>query len=120
MLIVFANNLTIIDNNGVGATVYTDPVPINGNSFATGITTIHKMFNPFPAVGLSWAMEVSNDGQEFIAQGPSVAGIVAEATSLQAPTRVSGVFARLKIMFQSAVGNIGAATLDIHVNFDTQ
>jgi len=66
-------------------------------------------------------MWVSNDGQTFVLQGPSTAvALTAVGTTLQAPTRVSGAFARLEIAFFASAGNIGAATFDVIAEFDHQ
>lgn len=115
MLVVFANNMCLVDYNSVGASVTTDPVAIGDNNRATGTTTIHKLLN---ASGLSWSMQVSNDGVNWVTQGPSATGLAAEATTLQGPQTVTAVYARLLITFVSSGGNIGAAMFDIHVNFD--
>jgi hypothetical protein len=116
--VVFANNVTLSDLNNVGARITTEAVPIDGESYATGITNIQKMFNAVGA-GLTWQMEVSIDGQTFLPQGPWTGGALsAEGTTLQTPTRVSGAFARLWIKFNSAAGLIGATTFAIIVDFD--
>lgn len=123
MLVVFANNQTLIAASGTTVTittVTTDPVAVGRNNRATGITNTHSIFNA-GAAGLTWKMQVSNDGVNWVDQGPEVppvAPITATGTELQAPTAVSGVYARLMIAFQASAAGIGAAILDVHVNFD--
>jgi hypothetical protein len=116
MLVVFANNQTLVANTSTTTTVTTDPVAIGDNNRATGITNIHAIFN---AVGLSWQMQVSNDGQNWVTQGPELAATAATGTTLQDDNNtVSAVYARLQILFQASGGGIGAAIFDVHVNFD--
>lgn len=118
MLVVFANNQSIIDYNAVVTTIYTDPVPIGDNNQATGTTSVHRLFNYFTGYGLKWNMEVSNDGVNFVTQGPATGALESAATSLQTPTKVSGVYARLAISFKADTSVIGGALFDVHVNFD--
>ena len=119
MLVAFAKNMTLVDYNLVMASTYTDPVAIGANSYATGITNVHKILNP-GAGGLNWTMEVSVDGQTFTPMGPSSGALSTEAITSQAATRISGAYARLHIQFQAAATDIGAATFDIQVSFDVQ
>jgi hypothetical protein len=118
MLVVFANNMTLVANTSTTSTVTTDPVAIGDNNRATGITNTHVIFNA-GAAGLSWKMQVSNDGQNWVDMGPAVSPVItAVGTELQAAANVTCVYARLQISFQASGGGIGAATFDIHVNFD--
>ena len=117
MLVVFANNQVLVANTSTTVTVTTDPVPVGDNNRATGITNVHGIFND-GAAGLSWKMQVSNDGQTWEDQGPSTGVISAVGSSLEAPTTVSCVYARLEISFQASGAGLGAATFDVHVNFD--
>ena len=114
MLVVFANNQCMVDYNLAGATVTTDPVAIGDANQATGITTVHKAIN---ASAFAWIMQVSNDGVNWVPQGPSSSS-AAESTTMQTPTKVSGVYARLSITFTATTSNIGAIMFDVHVNFD--
>lgn len=114
MLVVFANNQCLVDYNLAGASITTDPVAIGDNNQATGTTTIHKAIN---ASSFNWLTQVSNDGVNWVNQGPSSSS-AAETTTLQTPTKVSGVYARLAITFIATSSNMGAIMFDIHVNFD--
>lgn len=119
MLVVFANNQTLVADTGTTVTITTDPVAVGDNNRATGITSVHAIFNAGTA-GLAWAMQVSNDGQNWVTQGPATSSpIVAAGASLQDQNNaVTGVYARLLITFQASGGGMGAVTFDIHVNFD--
>ena len=116
MLVVFANNQVLIAPAGQSVTITTDPVAVGGNNRATGVTNIHGMFNP-SGTGLSWKMQISMDGQTWVDQGPALASAVAVGETMQGPGNVTGVYARLEITY-GATGGYGAATFDVHVNFD--
>lgn len=118
MLVVFANKMTLVDDGaGAGTTINTDPVLIGDNNQATGVTKVWSAINP-SGIGLKWKMQVSNNGQDWVDQGPVLASAtVAGPPTLQAPAAVSGVYARLEITYESAAATLGAATFDIQVNF---
>ena len=117
MLVVFANNQVIVAAASLSATIYTDPVPLGGNDRATPVTNIHAIFNA-AAAGLDWIMEMSNDGQTWVPQGPVSGALTTEGATPQTPALVTGVYARLKITFTASSAGMGAAIFDIHVNFD--
>jgi uncharacterized protein YjdB len=117
MLVVFANNQTLIAASGTTVTITTDPVAVGDNNQASGITNIHAMFND-DTQALTWQMQVSNDGVNWVNQGPAAPGLDTVGTPLlTGPQPVSCVYARLQIAF-SATGGTGATVFDIHVNFD--
>ena len=45
MLVVFANNQTMVAAPSTTAIIFTDPVAIGDNNRATGITNIHTIVN---------------------------------------------------------------------------
>lgn len=51
MLVVFANNQTLIAASGTTVTITTDPVALGDDNQATGVTNIHAMFNDHVRVG---------------------------------------------------------------------
>ena len=118
MLVVFANNQVLIAPAGGSVTVTTDPVSVSGNNRATGVTNTTGIFSPAAGLGLRWKMQVSMNGQTWVDQGPSVSVIATAGETLQPASTVTGVYARLSISFDADAGGIGAATFDIHVNFD--
>lgn len=117
MLVVFANNQTLIAASGTTVTITTDPVALGDDNQATGVTNIHAMFNDDTAA-LAWKTQVSNDGQNWVDQGIAATGLDVPGTpTSQGPATVTGVYVRLQISF-SAAGGTGAAIFDIHVNFN--
>jgi hypothetical protein len=117
MLVVFANNQVLIAPTSGSVSITTDPVAVGGNNQATGVTNVHGIFNA-AAAGLRWDMEISMDGQTWVTQGPAAAAITATGETLSNPAVVTGVYARLVISFDASAAGVGAATFDIHVNFD--
>ena len=117
MLVVFANNQTLVADTSSTVTITTDPVAVGRNNRATGVTNVHSMFNAGTS-GLMWHMEISMDGQTWVTQGPAEAAIPSAGEELAAATTVTGVYARLSISFEASGAGIGATTFDIHVNFD--
>jgi hypothetical protein len=115
MLVVFANNQVLIAPASSSVTVTTDPVAVGGNNRATGVSNVHGIFNA--GTGLTWKMQISMDGQTWVDQGPVQVAMTATGEYLADPVEVTGVYARLSITYATGAG-IGAATFDIHVNFD--
>lgn len=81
MLVVFANNQLMLDYDQGIAVVYTDPVLVGDNNQATGTTTVHRIFNYATSYGLQWTMQVSNDGVNYVSQGPAALPIQATGIS---------------------------------------
>ena len=117
MLVVFANNQTLVADASSTVTITTDPVAVGRNNRATGVTNVHSMFNAGTS-GLMWHMEISMDGQTWVTQGPSQAAKTSAGDELATQSTVTGVYARLSISYQASASGIGATTFDIHVNFD--
>ncbi len=117
MLVVFANNQVLIAPATGSVSITTDPVAVGGNNQAMGVTNVHGIFNA-AAAGLRWNMEISMDGQTWVTQGPAQSALTGTGADKAPPTQVTGVYARLVISFDASAAGIGAATFDVHVNFD--
>lgn len=114
MLMVFAKNQTLVDSASGGATIFTNAVSVGDNNQASSVTVISKIFNP--GNGLSWTMQVSNDGVNWVSQGPACSNQTSAGTTFNAPLAISAMYARLSITFQSSAA-IGAVTFDVQVHF---
>jgi hypothetical protein len=112
MLIPFALCQTILGNDPAGVTATTDPIRVGTNNRLTVITTVHSIF-PGGIAHLNWQAHVSNDGQNWLAQGPVSGDITATGVSTQGPAAVSCVWLRLQYVFiVTTPGALGAVTFD--------
>ena len=117
MLVVFADNLTLVADAGNTCTITTDPVAIGGNNRATAVTNVHSIFNA-GTNGLSWQMQISMDGQTWVNQGTVLPATTGTGATLSNPATVTGVYARLRISFEASVAGEAAAVLDVHAMID--
>ena len=62
MLLVLANNMTMVAGPGQVAMVTTDAIPLNGNDRLDAMINVHTIFNT-TAPGFAFALEVSTDGR---------------------------------------------------------
>lgn len=118
MVLVLANNLTMVAGPGQVAIVTTDPVPLNGNDRLDAIINIHTIFN-VAAPGLRSALQVSNDGVTFIPFG----GVADSMVAGQIPWQNAGVawaFVRVVFTLTADVGVVAGVTFDCHMNVDKQ
>jgi hypothetical protein len=117
MLIPFALCQTLLTNDPAGVTATTDPIRVGRNNRLTVITTVHAIF-PGGTAHLNWFAEVSNDGQNWIHQGPVSGDLTAAGTTTQGPGTVTGVWLRLRYSFISETGALGAVTFDAHARLE--
>jgi hypothetical protein len=119
MLVIVAQNQVLTAPIGTTVSTTTDPIRIGSNNQVTAITLVHEIFgaNP-PFSGLHWRSEISMDGEAWVTQGPAEGAITATGTYLAPPTTLTGVWYRLVIEYECDAGAVGAATFDIHLNFD--
>ena len=118
MVLVLANNLTMVAGPGMAAIVTTDPIPLNGNDRLDAIINIHTIFN-VAVPGLRWALEVSNDGVTFIPFGGAGDSMVAGQRSWQ-NSGVAWAWFRVVFTLTADVAVVAGVTFDCHMNVDKQ
>jgi hypothetical protein len=118
MLIVWANNLTMVAGPGQVAVVTTDPHPLDGNDRLDATVNVHTIFNTLPP-GLVFALEVSNDAVHFIPFGVigdrNVPGIQPWVNS-----DAAWAFLRVVFTLSADAGLVAGVTFDCHMNIDKQ
>lgn len=120
MVLVLANNLTMVAGPGMVAIVTTDPIPLNGNDRLDAIIDIHTIFGtPGAGPGLAWALEVSNNGQNFIPFG-AIGGRNAAGSEPWLNTGVAWAWFRVVFTLTADVGVVAGVTFDCHMNVDKQ
>jgi hypothetical protein len=117
MIVVFANNQTMVAPPATTVTITTDPVPLRGSDRINAIVTIHTIFNT-GGVGLAWGLEVSNDGVVWLTFG---SGGDAAATGSETWVNTGVAWAFVRVTFSLTGGaSIAGATFDMHAHFDKQ
>jgi hypothetical protein len=111
MVIAFANNQVIAAASGTTSTIYTDPVPLDGNDRVAVHLYIEYLFNA--GSGVSYQGQSSNDGVNWVdvtsfTDTQSTAGTVYPKMSA-----VNAAFLRFKLSYNAA-GGIGAGCFDLH------
>lgn len=122
MIVAFANNQTLVTDDSKGVvTIYTDPVPMNGNDRASAICNVHYLFGG-TSRELAWYGEMSNDGIEYAAvSGLQQTAIITEAVQTPVSATVAGGFIRFRYEFEITGGSgTGAVCFDLHVRLDHQ
>jgi hypothetical protein len=115
MVIAFANNQVIAAASGTTSTIYTDPVPLDGNDRATAHLYIEYLFNA--GAGVTYQGQVSNDGVNWL-DVSSLTDTQSTAQTVYAKMAAcNGAFLRFKLSY-SAAGATGACCLDLHVVLD--
>lgn len=118
MVLVLANNLTMVAGPGQLAVITTDPIPLNGDDRLKAIIDIHVLFGtPAAGPGLGFAIEVSNNGQDFVPFGTPDDR---NALGAQEWSNIGVAFAYFRVVFslQADVGVIAGVTFDCHMNVD--
>ena len=117
MVIAFANNQVMVAASGTTSTIYTDPVPLNGNDRATAHLFVESIFNADTA-GITYTAQFSNDGTNWVDSTDLTDTIAAVTTAPRAKTKsANGAFLRFKLAF-AATGGTGGVTFDLHVLVD--
>ena len=118
MLLVLANNMTMVAGPAQVAMVTTDPIPLNGNDRLDAIINVHTIFNT-TAPGFGFALEVSNDGQTF---SPFGANGDRNAPGAQQWTNAGVAWAFFRVVFTLAADAavVAGVTFDCHMNVDKQ
>lgn len=117
MVIAFANNQVMVSPDAVTNTIYTDPVPLNGNDRATAHLFVEYIFNT-AVPGVRYQGQVSNDGVNWVdvtALIDSTAAVTSVPRAITAT--VNGAFLRFKLTFLGS-GGVGAVNFDLHVLLD--
>lgn len=119
MILVAANNLTLVGAVGENSTVTTDPVAMEDNNYVNAGFNVHVLFagSGSPTVTATYTIQGSNDGQNF-------SDISSLTDSLSAPglsDKAAGVtYAYIRAQFSVNVsgtsGDWGVATFDLHLN----
>jgi len=123
MVIVFANNQHMSADGSTGATssIFTDPVPLNGNDRATLVLNAHYFFGGGGAANRTFSVitQVSNDGVVFVNVGAPVT-ITATSDTPKPDTRsVNGAYLRYNYQLTGQNGAPNAEIcFDLHVNLD--
>jgi hypothetical protein len=117
MVIAFANNQVMVSPDTVTNTIYTDPVPLNGNDRATAHLFVEYIFNS-TAPGVKYQRQVSNDGVNWV-DVASLVDFTAPVTTVPRAVvaSVNGAFLRFKLTFLGD-GGVGAVNFDLHVMLD--
>ncbi len=116
MLLVLANNLTMVAGPGQVAMVTTDPIPLNGDDRLDAIINVHTIFNT-TAPGLGFALEVSNDGQTFTPFGAN--GDRNATGAQQWPNKdVAWAYFRVVFTLTADAAVVAGVTFDCHMNVD--
>ena len=119
-LVRFANDLTLMAQNGTDAEIVTDPVPTNGLTHQDVRLNLEVLDGTGGTPTLNVVAEVSNDGVHF---GADSALLLTGKTApgLYSVTAEEGAaFVRYKFTLQSlggSAGDLAWMTCDLHVNF---
>jgi hypothetical protein len=123
MLIVFANNQTLVAVQGTNVTVFTDPVPLNGNDRLSAMLDTHSVVraNLSGTLTLSYVAQVSNDGGQNYVDSTAVLDSATAAGVRQIVGTVNGALVRFKYTVAitgGSTGDFGGVCFDLHVNMD--
>ena len=117
--IPFAKQMVMVTRPGTTATVITDPVALGDYNFGSAIPYVHYGVGTTPTY--DYTCQVSNDGVNWVAQGPSATSVAATAgVGVQTSGDLNGQFVRCKIDFDLAAtpDEAGAVCLDLLVVLD--
>lgn len=121
MVVVFANNQTLVTTHGNTVTVFTDPVPMGSNDRLAPQSNVHSIVKTGSGTPtLIYTAQVSNDGgANFL--DTSLTDTLTTAAVDSAVGTVNGALVRFKYAFSiaaSSAGDMAAVCFDLHVNFD--
>jgi hypothetical protein len=116
----FADNLTLMAQDGSDAIIYTDPYQLGGMNYGDVMQNIEVLDGTGGTPTVDLEAESSNDGQNFIALSAlSLLGGTAVGVA-EAHGAAHIAYIRFKITLKivgGSAGNQAWTTLDIHVNF---
>ena len=123
MVVVFANNQTLVTVQGSPTTVYTDPVTLGNNDRLSAILNVHSIVKGglLTTVTLDYVAQVSNDGGQTYINSTSVTDSVTATGAAQKVGTVNGALVRFKYTLTATGGTNGdfaGCCFDLHVNFD--
>ena len=116
MLVSCANNQTMVSQEDTSTVIYTDPYPIGDANHIEISFNVHRLFAEGGTPTIAWAVEGSNDGQNFY----PVAGLNGSTGAEDLTTgsgNLASVFIRFKFTLTIAGGaGISGTTFDCHGN----
>lgn len=111
MVIAFANNQVIAAASGTTSTIYTDPVPLDGNDRVTVHLYPEYMFNA--GTGVTYQGQASNDGVNWIDVTNFTDSTTTAGSVVARMSAVNAAFLRFKLSYNAA-GGIGVCCFDLH------
>jgi len=124
MVVVFANNQTMVAMFSIGSTVITtDPVPLRGNDRASCILNTHSIFATGGTPRLTYQAQVSNDGGPNFVDAGGVTDLTTTTGLRRLVATLNGaalIRFRYTLDWQAggAGSDIAACCFDLHVDLD--
>jgi hypothetical protein len=122
MVVVFANNQTLVAAQGGALTVFTDPVPLNNNDRLSVMWNIHHIFKSGTGTTTAtYTAQLSNDGGQNWVDSAAVLDSETAAGVYQIVGEVNAALLRFKFGLNvsgGSTGDVGGCCFDLHVNMD--
>ncbi len=124
MVVVFANNQTMVAIGAQPKVIFSDPVPLGENDRASAQFTVHVLDKTGgTTLTQSWIAQLSNDGgQVFLDVTTGLEdSTVATGTRPLVVSPANGVLMRIKFTLQNtgaASTDVATSCFDLHVNVD--
>lgn len=123
MVIVFANNQTLVSFGSASVTIYTDPVPLSGNDRLSCFADVHSL-NTNSALGtpqLVYTAQLSNDGGQSYVNSTPVTDTLTTTGVTQKVGAVNAALVRFRFVLSNPSGggtDVSAVCFDLHVRLD--
>jgi hypothetical protein len=122
-VVVFANNQTLVTVQGTPTTIFTDPVPLNGNDRLSAMLDVHSIVKGGTVTTgtLVYLAQISNDGGQNYVDSTTVTDTTTATGVRQIVGTVNGALVRFKFTYTASGGSSGdfsGCCFDLHVNMD--
>ena len=123
MVVVFANNQTLVTVQGTQTIIYTDPVPLGNNDRLSVMLDTHSIVKggDITTGTLTYLAQVSNDGGQNYVDSSTVTDQTTTTGVRQIVGTINGALVRFKFTYVASGGTNGAfagVCFDLHVNMD--